>query len=848
MKTLYKFVGIAIVCLFALQAFKRIPQENILLQNIISKLLIYNTNEGPEKTYLHTDKDFYTNGETIWFKTYLVDGITHTKSDKSKVIYVELVNPQDSIIAKRKLYVNTLGASGDIELDNDIPQGNYYLRAYTKYMLNENEPVIFQKKIPIVVQRIRTNVVLDGLTGTNLKNNTVQDAHLSKSFGKPHVRFFPEGGQLVEGINTILGIEVSDTKGNGIALKGYIEDGKGNKVKPFESQEFGLGKVNFRPEPNTDYYASVVLNGVEEKFPLPRAEDIGYGLSIKNRGDHLLLQVSSNTEEGVAGTLLIGHLRGKLIFNRVGKTADKQSYGVKLFNKELLDGVAQFTLFGPNGEPVCERLTFVDNPYNDVKLSLSTNDNIYGAREKVDLNMLLTNSNGVPLSGELSLGVVTKNSQLNSLTYNDDIRSWLLLDSDLGGSIPDPDFFFADNSEKRKYLLDALMLTHGWRRFVWVDMLDKKTNKVLEYRPEKGIMISGKTTKFNEEFVPKKAMASMTLFGKGLVHDEQQTNDEGMFSFGPYIFADSISGIVQAFDSLAKRKFKQKHYSIFLDSPWPKVNVKNNKQEKLDRRTLIYNTEYLKESYQKKVADFKYDPRVTHLNEVVVTDKKKTRRAIINEIYDAEQTSGLFSRRVYRDSIPGSGVLSAMDLLARMPGVWITGTFPDQRVILPGGPKSLNAGSNPLVLIDGMQTDISLLKTLRAPEISFIDVVWGSDTALWGSRGAGGVIAIYTERGYSFDKEDVAVPGIVNFEIPGFYKVREFYTPNYAEHKPEYEKPDYRTTLFWQPNLKIDKDGKTSIDFYTGDSPGSYLVKVEGMTDDGRPVSGLHSIEIHEPN
>lgn len=846
MKTSYKPSAIVFVCILSLFAFKYPPQESQLLKKIIGKLLIYNTNEGPEKTYLHTDKDFYTNGETIWFKTYLIDGITHTQSNKSKVVYVELVDANDSVVAQRKIYADALGASGDIQLGKNIRQGNYQLRSYTKYMLNDKEPVIFQKEIPIVVQRIRTNVNLENLTGTNLRNGELQISNNSETkFGKPKVRFFPEGGSLVEGIGTALGIEVTDGKSNGIALKGVIKDNEGNAVVPFESQDFGLGKVNFKPEPQKTYYASIEIDGVEERFELPEVNPQGYGLSVKNRGDHMILQVAGNTEDGVNGTLLIGHLRGKLIFKRVGKYEDKDAYGVKLFNEELLDGVAQFTLFAPNGEPVCERLVFVDNPSNDAELSISSNTKSYGLREKVSLDVALTDNNGIPLSGDFSMGVVTDNNRLENRSNSSDIRSWLLLDSDLGGSVPDAGFFFEDDSEEKQYLLDALMLTHGWRRFVWSDMLNENANKTLAYLPEKGIMVTGQTTALDDPDNPKKTNAAISLFGEDLIHGNKDTDVQGKFSFGPFIFTDSIKGVVQALDMSRKRRLAKKEVSIFLDPVWPEISSENETKKKRGRSTVAYNPEYLKQTYRKKVADFKFDPKeVTQLKEVVVSEKKKTRDEIITEEMGAELTTGMFYRRVYIDSIPGNSAMSALDLLRRFPGTQVFGMYPFQTVQI-GGPN----GAQPLFLIDGVPTDIAFVQAMRAPEVMFIDLSNGPDASLYGSRAAGGVVALYSNRGFSFDDGNKPPsPGITDFAIPGFYKTREFYRPNYANPKKEHEKPDYRTTLFWEPDVRIDENGSSSVDFFTGDSSGSYMVKVEGMTNDGRPISALSTIVVQESN
>lgn len=844
MKTSYKLSGIVLICVLALFAFKNPSQDSQLLKKIIGKLSIYNKTEGPEKTYLHTDKDFYTNGETIWFKTYLIDGITHAQSNKSKVVYVELVDAKDSIVAQRKIYSDALGASGDIQLGKNIRQGNYQLRSYTKYMLNDREPVIFQKEIPIVVQRMRPSANLENFTGTNPRNGEAQiSTNPEIKIGKPNVRFFPEGGSLVEGIGTALGIEITDGKNNGITLKGVIKDNEGKTIVPFESLQFGLGKVNFKPEPQKTYYASIEIDGVEQKFELPEVNPQGYGLSIKNRGDHMILQVAGNSMDGVNGTLLVGHLRGKLIFKRVGKYEDKDAYGVKLFNKELLDGVAQFTLFAPNGEPVCERLVFVDSPSNDAELSITSNAKSYGPREKVSLEVALTDTNGIPLSGDFSMGVVTSNNKLENKSNSSDIRSWLLLDSDLGGSVPDAGFFFENDSEEKQYLLDALMLTHGWRRFVWSDMLNGEKNDALTYQPEKGIMVTGKTTVLDKPSNPKKTNAALSLFAEDLIHGNKKTDDQGKFSFGPFVFTDSIKGIVQALDLSKKGRQKQKEVSIFLDSPWPEISIADKIKNKRTSQTMEFNTEYLKQTHRQKVADFRFDPKeVTRLDEVVVAERKKTREEIITEEMNAELTSGMFSRRVYIDSISGSNAMSALDLLRRFPGIQVFGIYPFQTVQIRG-PN----GAQPLFLLDGVPTDIAFVQAMRAPEVMFIDMSNGPDASIFGSRAAGGVVSLYSNRGFNFDDGvKPPSPGINDFILPGFYKTREFYTPNYADSKKEHEKPDYRTTLFWEPDMLLNDNGSSTVDFYTGDSSGNYMVKVEGMTDDGRPISGVYTIDVEE--
>ncbi|MFT6369609.1 MAG: hypothetical protein ACJAWH_000688 [Maribacter sp.] len=835
-------IAFGLIIVLSILSFSKLSQEYLLLQKVKAILVDYSRNLAPEKTYLHTDKDFYTNGETIWFKTYLVNGISHDGSDNSKVVYVELVNAQDSVIVQRKLFVDDIGASGDIQIDDNIAQGEYTLRSYTKYMLNEANPVVFEKSIPIFVQEIRTGLSAEHVPLAKALRGFERNTD-NAMFGKPEITFFPEGGHLVKGLPGTMGLEVLDAKGNGVALKGYIKNSKDEIVAPFESFEFGLGSVGFVPLQGEQYYASVIFKGTEQKFPLPEAMSSGYILSLKNREGHVLVQVASTTENGLEGTLLVGHLRGDLIFKRIGSSEDNASYATKIYTEELQDGVAQFTLFSDDGEPISERLVFIDNPENDARLTISAPTKTFGLRDKVNLSMALTDEEGEPLKGDFSMGVVSKNGTKGAST---NIRSWLLLDSDLGGSVENPDFFFTEDSKQRKFLLDALMLTHGWRRFVWKDMLSKNVSKIPEYAPEKGIMVTGRTTKFKSPFQTKQTVATLNLYGPELINSKKETNAQGEFVFGPFYFKDSLDATVEAYDSLPKFEYKRKNFSIFLNEQNQKLSSTLKKTERTDRSTVELSQEYLKEEYRKKVNDFKYDPtKVTQLDEVTVTEKKKSRMQIA---LDANPTSALtrslFSRRVYTEDISGSEALSAMDLLQRMPGLIVTGVYPRQEIRINGMGQSFEAGTDPLVLVNGVVSDFFLLQQLRAIEVSFIDVVYGSDTAFWGSRGANGVIGVYTNPNIDTDLREEEYPGVALFKIPGFYKTREFYTPDYSKEDPE--KPDYRTTLYWRPELTFNNEGKSTIDFFTGDTTGEFLVKVEGITNDGRPVNGLYDIEVVE--
>src|SRR5690554_767515 len=258
-------------------------QENPQSDNITTKLEAYVSRSAPEKTFLHTDKDLYTHGETIWFKAYLINGVDHSTSDKSKVIYMELLDSNDNFIVQRKLYINGPGASGDINIDGSFEEGDYSIRAYTKYMLNEGSPIFFQKEISILKRPIPNSIANKSLSeDTKDRKNPNHDVRVAELAG-PNVRFFPEGGDLVTGLQSRMGLKIIDEFGNGIALKGNIIDEEGNVINSFQTHEFGLGAVSITPKKDMKYYADISVNGISYRIPVPKSLDNGYVVQLKNR-------------------------------------------------------------------------------------------------------------------------------------------------------------------------------------------------------------------------------------------------------------------------------------------------------------------------------------------------------------------------------------------------------------------------------------------------------------------------------------------------------------------------------------------------------------------------------------
>ncbi len=816
------------------------PFVNESYQSILNRLKTYSEVGASDKVYIQTDKPYYTSGETIWLKTYVVDGIRHLQSARSRIVYVELINPEDSIVAERRLLITDFGAAADLRISPDWPSGKYFLRAYTQYMRNSKKQYFYQKEIPVWYQNLEDRGTAGMAAGSPSQDGMAK-------IDRPDLQFYPEGGQLVAGLSNKMGLKISDQTGRGLELEGSIIDDEGNKVAAFRSFKFGLGIVSFQPQAGKEYQASILINDIEQTYPLPEFVSEGYVLGINNQGKSLGIKVTTNTPEGLEGAFLIGHLRGDLFFEKQFSASDASSFSVQLSTRALKDGVAHFTLYTAAGEPICERLVFVDNQMDDLQLAINGSPNAYGTRQEVNLSINLTDPTGAGMPADLSLSI-TDLGAVNHNPNEENIKSWLLLNSDLRGEIEDPGFFFAEKlNGKRRYMLDALMLTHGWRQFVWSDYQkgDIQTN---EFDGEQGITIKGRTSRLDQLKKPLISNTLLDFITPTIFHDEQQTDSSGQFRYGPYLFQDTVEIVLQA-RKLQKKKKKRKgqldgdrFLTITLDpdTPAPPVERYFTNVNIASDNDLLQN--YLTISQSRKRNDRVFDGFSIDIDEITVTAKRK--QLTIEEIIDSRTSYyGDPTHRVMADSSLGIDGGTLFDLLARMPGVRVTGAYPSQTVQVRGS-VSFQGSTAPLFLLDGNPIGQDYAAAMRSNEVFFVDLISGPSAAIYGSEGSNGVIAIYSRQGQRGVQVTERKPGIINFTHPGLYKVRKFFAPNYASKKVDHQKPDLRTTLFWEPQVQLNGTKEAEVSFYTCDNAGTYLVKVEGIAKSGQAVYGTYQIRV----
>ncbi|TXG34741.1 TonB-dependent receptor [Seonamhaeicola maritimus] len=784
----------------------------------------------PEKVYVQTDKPYYTIGEDIWFNTYLVNGVNHKRTNKSKIVYVELINEKDSIVSKKQLYIFNTSAAGDFEIKKNWNPGNYMLRAYTNYMRNNEADYFFQKQIPIW-DVTKTDSINDIIETIELTSPETQ-IELQE---KPDIQFFPEGGYLIDGLASKVGIKIKDKLNRNITINGVIKDSDNKTISSFKTFQFGLGIVTLIPETNKTYYAAVTINGEEITYPLPKPLPNGYNLNIVNNGDHLVVKVATNNSLGLQNSYLLAHQRGALVFEKL-ETDANNSYIIKLNTNTLSDGVTHFTLFNSTGKPVCERLVYIDNPEDDAILSLTSDNETPTRRDHVNLNIDLKDKEGNALTGNLSMAI-TDIDAVGHSSKTENIKTYLLLNSDLRGQIENPGYFFEkENDPKRRYLLDLTMLTHGWRRFIWNELLYQNNEDSITFKPEIGLYISGRTTSKRKKGNIS-ASTRITFMGGFPYQEKKRSDANGTFSYGPFVFMDTMPTILEArIKKFQKEETKNNRLvDIHLDKnygPSPKVNRKSILKPNMDDQTKITNFIQQSKDIFKINEGFLEEARL--LDEVVVTATLKSQKEKRNEELNEKAVYGYPSNRIDMQEYENMETFFILDLIGMLPGVNVVNDT-----------ISIRGAGTPSIYLNNIPVELTDISTMTGADVEFIDVLKGVDASYF-PNSANGVIVIHQREGADFFAKNIKrKPGIIDFTSTGFYTAREFYAPDHMYGFEEASREDIRTTLHWEPKINLTSvDTSARVSFFTSDIRSNYAIKIEGITDSGIPVYHLSTFEV----
>jgi TonB-dependent SusC/RagA subfamily outer membrane receptor len=819
------FSFLSIIAIFSLFAFS----NEDLIDKLVAKLEKYTREAPQEKVYLQTDKPYYMAGETIWMKGYLFESRSHSVDSVSRVLYVDLIDQQKGkIIYQRILKCGAGMTHGDIALGDSLTEGMYQLRAYTNYMRNFPESFFFTKDIKIWQGSVKSRA---------------DDSKIAEFAKISDLQFLPEGGNLVNGLDSRVAFKAVNIAGKGVDCNGFILENEKDTVGVIKAEHLGMGFFNLTPEAGKTYTAKIMgLDGKYAAFPLPVASEQGYVMAVDNATSKENVKVfvfnSSPKAESSGELVVIAHQRGKVCF--VGKGAEsKKSFSANIPRSKFTDdGIVQLTLFDAKGNPRAERLIFVSQN-RQVNLKVSLDKNSYKTREKVTLSLEATDAEGKPVAGNFSVAV-TDGSQVLTDPNQENMLTYLLLGSDiktshnpndyysiLRGNIEQPAYYFDKNNAEASRHLDILMMTHGWRRFTWSDVLAEKYPK-FENLLETGLSVTGKVLRPNGKISNNAMMTLMLKPKEGTPIFTMTTGDSlGRYGFYDLDFTDTSSVMVQA----TKEK-GGKNLDVTVDpySP-PMVRIIKSPFNPIefDARDLAL---FLKKANEAIELEKKLKLDKNQMLEEVVVRAKKEKPVDNRKIY------GRASNSVEVTEQNCVGYQNVFQLLqGKVPGVQVVGNS-----VIIRGASSFQSSNSPLYVLDGITSDdVGLIQNIPPCDVETIDVLKGAEASIYGSRGANGVISVLTRRGGSNrDYSKDIIPGVITTKKLGYSIAREFYAPKYDVQKQEHVRPDFRSTLQWSPNVKTDANGKATLTFWNTDGIGNMLIIAEGVGANGRVGVGKH--------
>jgi len=793
-----------------------------------------------EKIHLHTDRDMYVPGEKIWFKAYLVDAMTHQYPTPSRYIYVELISPVDTLVSRVMIHPENDMFHGHIFLSEIIPEGNYTLRAYTRYMENLGDDYFFKKNIRIGNLRAASQRPL---------NNGVVDANLQFASEKQpndfDVSFFPEGGNVVEGVWNKIAFKALNCNGYPETISGEITDETGSVITTIQTLHAGMGVFPFMPESGKKYGLKCRNgNGLEKQFALPQSAPRACALTVSQSNKLISVGILKSAFTSEKSFYLLAHCRGIVLY-----FADwnQENEYITFSEEELPSGIIQFVLFDEQMNPLSERLVFNKNYDEDVaQITFQTDKEAYATRDKVVATL---SDNTIAAQGHLSLAI-TDDADI-TVDSSTTILSTLLLSSELKGYIENPAWYLQDN-KSAAVALDLLMMTHGWRRYNIPEIV--KGNPEYPQIPfQTSQEITGRVKSLT--FSRSVNESEVTMLSQDGDFDITSTDAQGIFRFDGFEFPDSTSYFIQALNSSGSNRIELMLDSVLFPSP---VHAPQNPDltptlfegegehltptlfegegERIDTDAFIEKAEQ-----RSKYDD---DMRVIQLDEVKVTARRIEKR---DEQRLRYWMNGSATQTIRKEEIDRLKPRLVSDVLIRtVPGLEIASDGVTTFIKLP------HALTLPLVYIDGNEFTwtggASPLDVINVNEVESIDVIPLEQSAIFGARGGGGAISITTKKGIENMTSAYQEYNYTVYTPLGYQKPVEFYAPKYETLEEKHLSiPDYRTTIFWKPDVVISEDtGKAIVEFYTSDYPTTYSVVIEGLTTDGKIIRQIEKISITE--
>ena len=763
-------------------------------QRYDSVLNILDERYPQERMYLHFDKQFYNPGETIWFKAYLFSN--QEPSGISKTMYAELLDDQGKLLQRKTIPIVLASAASSFDLPLNIASSNVMIRTYTQWMLNFDSSFLYVKSIPVNVAKKQ------GKAGLQPSSS---------------IQFFPEGGDMINGLIAKVAFKAVDNRGFPITARGDILDNQNKKILSFSSVHDGMGFFIFQPAAGVTYKAQWKdQRGVSYETVLPPVRPAGVTLEVKNQGNRIQFAIrrSQDAPDVTKFVTVVAQMHHQLVYRARANMAMNSFTSGAIPVDKIPTGILHVTLFDEQSVPLAERIVMVNMQEHSFITDLNAALKKFEKRERNVIQIDVPDT----IACNLSVSVTDANVFPK---MEEDIFSGILLTSDIKGYVHNPAYYFSSEADSVAAHLDLVMMTNGWRRFRWEDALAGRWPSI-RFKPEGYLGIRGTVSGLSKNVLAQKEITGILKTKEG----PQQVmtipiESDGTFLVPDILFFDTARMYYQINNDktglTARASFDFRN--TFLNEPL-KIPPPLEILSKLDKPDSVIAAK--NRVLAEKIID--QQRKVQTLEAVEVRAQARSKK----EKFEAEYTSGFFTGDgmtfiTEDDPIANSSMSVFHYLQSRVAGLQITtGGI--------GGPTLSWRGGPPGLFLDQIQMDAQALQSIPMSNVAMVKVF---RPPFFGGMGGGsnGAIAVYTKRGggsSDFKGLDAAV-------INGYSPMKQFYSPDYSVKDPSHPDDDYRTTLYWNPYVLTDKDKRRILlTFYNNDITKKFRVVVEGCNAYGK--------------
>ena len=834
-------------CLSLAIAWGEIPPAKVIFQQYMNQAQTFANNFPREKAYLHFDNTSYYVGDTIWFKAYVTLAEKQTFSPISRPLYVELVDQTGHITDKQIIKLTQGEGNGQFVLPHSMLSGYYEVRAYTRWMLAFSEPQYFSRTFPIY-QLTNSDKLERSITTYELSPSMENRPLETKE--KLSVRFFPEGGQLVEGVTSQVAFKAESKDEGNIELSGTIYTKEGAEISSFETLHDGMGHFKYTPSAQPAV-AKVDFQGKKYEFTLPQALPNGYVLSTVNNAGALLVKVSCNAatpQDTLA--VFISHQGRPYVHQLISCRADTPQEFI-LPTRKLPAGVLQVSLINRAGNTLCERFVF-SNPRAPLQLSAEGLKEVYTPYAPIRCELQVKNAKGEPISGDVSVSIRDA-VRSDYLEYDNNIFTDLLLTSDLKGYIHQPGYYFASPSPRKQTELDILLIVHGWRKYDMSQAISTAPFTPLQL-PEAQLVLNGQV----KSTILKNKLKDIAL--SVIVKKDDQfitggtvTDENGRFTIPVEDFEGTTEAVIQ---TRKIGKERNKDASILIDrnfSPAPRAyGYKELHPEWKDLTHWQQKAENFDSLYMDSIRKVE---GLYVLDEVEIKSKRrqgsnmatKINEKSIDAYYDVRRSVDLL-----RDN--GKIVTTIPELMEKLSPQFDWDRSNDKLTyrqkpicyIMDNHILSETETQMMLTEVDGLASIIISKGTggiddeiIQNTKMSEVTDSTGVDISKLDKYSVFYLIPL--PRRDVLNKSQTAVLGTRQTVIQGYTHALEYYSPAYPTKELYMDKVDKRRTLYWNPSVRTDENGKAVIECYNNQYSTPVIIQAETMSKDGQIGSMKYS-------